>query len=471
MFSSSYGNSVPMSLFHGSVTPHQHFLSLHQASNTHNLILNKSNIKKSTGNISLNLQNERKTTDTNLIDINKKRRKPKMTEMVCNVCGDKAPDHIHYGGIACFSCRAFFRRSVPKHTTYFCSTDQACMITITTRKNCQFCRYKKCLESGMKPSWVLSEEEKSSRNLIKYVRKNKTTCGKNVNNNNTIEVNLVSHLQSNSAVQDRLTLQSSSSSASSSASSSPAPISPYNIIHFHSLCFTTEESRHIDNLIFAQDSTRNLIPMPELVMDEILEMTNISSLNMTSKGITEIYRVIYSRVAKFATYIDHFEELTSDDKKLLLSKNMDSMAILRTVVCFNKDGTGNLTSQLKNTGSPIYGNVGPYYISVERVFRHPWAKSEEHRHLFKETFRKIASLGLGEKAAMLLQLVTLFSVLDLPVQERNKIEQFQEQMALLCYRYLKSQKIKFSSNDMIKVFVLLSELRYLSNLLTDQPEL
>ncbi|CAB4057331.1 unnamed protein product [Lepeophtheirus salmonis] len=133
-----------------------------------------------------------------------------------------------------------------KHQIIFIT--EACMITITTRKNCQFCRYKKCLESGMKPSWVLSEEEKSSRNLIKYVRKNKTTCGKNVNNNNTIE--------------------SSSSSASSSASSSPAPISPYNIIHFHSLCFTTEESRHIDNLIFAQDSTRNLIPMPELVMDE-----------------------------------------------------------------------------------------------------------------------------------------------------------------------------------------------------------
>ncbi len=30
----------------------------------------------------------------------------------CHVCGDRAPNHIHYGGIACFSCRAFFRRFV-----------------------------------------------------------------------------------------------------------------------------------------------------------------------------------------------------------------------------------------------------------------------------------------------------------------------------------------------------------------------
>ena len=30
----------------------------------------------------------------------------------CSVCGDSAPDHVHYGSVTCFSCRAFFRRSV-----------------------------------------------------------------------------------------------------------------------------------------------------------------------------------------------------------------------------------------------------------------------------------------------------------------------------------------------------------------------
>ena len=32
----------------------------------------------------------------------------------CKVCGDKAGEHIHYGGRSCTSCRQFFRRCVLK---------------------------------------------------------------------------------------------------------------------------------------------------------------------------------------------------------------------------------------------------------------------------------------------------------------------------------------------------------------------
>ncbi len=85
----------------------------------------------------------------------------------CSVCGDGAPDHQHYGGVACFSCRAFFRRSVDKAHTYVCHENKSCHIDVTTRRNCQFCRYNKCLTSGMKPGWVLSEDEKRERIMKK----------------------------------------------------------------------------------------------------------------------------------------------------------------------------------------------------------------------------------------------------------------------------------------------------------------
>ena len=69
---------------------------------------------------------------------------------------------LHYGGITCYSCRAFFRRSVQSgyNNSYNCVRDGNCSVTLKTRKNCQFCRYQLCLKSGMKTTWVLSEEER-----------------------------------------------------------------------------------------------------------------------------------------------------------------------------------------------------------------------------------------------------------------------------------------------------------------------
>lgn len=88
----------------------------------------------------------------------------------CKVCGEPAAKHIHYGAMSCFSCRAFFRRSIQNRTanTYICRRTKDCQINLKTRKNCQFCRYERCLSVGMKPSWVLSPDERERR-----FRKNK----------------------------------------------------------------------------------------------------------------------------------------------------------------------------------------------------------------------------------------------------------------------------------------------------------
>jgi len=83
----------------------------------------------------------------------------------CKVCNEPAAKHVHYGAMTCFSCRAFFRRSIQNKTasTYVCRRSKSCEINLKTRKNCQFCRYNQCLGVGMKPTWVLSEEERQRR--------------------------------------------------------------------------------------------------------------------------------------------------------------------------------------------------------------------------------------------------------------------------------------------------------------------
>ena len=68
----------------------------------------------------------------------------------CSVCGDKAYVK-HYGVIACEGCKGFFKRSVRNSRKYQCLGNQLCDIDRKTRNRCQYCRFQKCIEVGMKP--------------------------------------------------------------------------------------------------------------------------------------------------------------------------------------------------------------------------------------------------------------------------------------------------------------------------------
>ena len=101
-----------------------------------------------------------------------KRKRPKfIRKVVCQVCGDVANDHMHYGAIACYSCRAFFRRGVKSNAPYFCSQSQSCVINKQSRKHCQYCRFQKCLSIGMKGSWVMTEEDKIEKKEKAIIRR------------------------------------------------------------------------------------------------------------------------------------------------------------------------------------------------------------------------------------------------------------------------------------------------------------
>ncbi|XP_037803627.1 ecdysone-induced protein 75B-like [Penaeus monodon] len=80
----------------------------------------------------------------------------------CGVCGDKAKS-MHFGGLSCDSCKAFFRRAVHNDAfmNFTCPYDGHCVINIASRKCCQYCRYKKCTSIGMERAWVMSEEDRA----------------------------------------------------------------------------------------------------------------------------------------------------------------------------------------------------------------------------------------------------------------------------------------------------------------------
>ncbi len=65
-------------------------------------------------------------------------RKVPVPSQECLVCGAPAPHHIHFGGRCCFSCRAFFRRTVLRYPD-----PEAVLRCISGTQSCRIDRHHK----------------------------------------------------------------------------------------------------------------------------------------------------------------------------------------------------------------------------------------------------------------------------------------------------------------------------------------
>ena len=73
---------------------------------------------------------------------------PDTTE--CLVCLQATPKtRVHYGGVSCYSCRAFFRRNTRSGKNKKCKIDQDCTVSYMEHKQCTPCRYQKGLRSEL----------------------------------------------------------------------------------------------------------------------------------------------------------------------------------------------------------------------------------------------------------------------------------------------------------------------------------
>uniref|UniRef100_A0A0R3PPY3 Nuclear receptor domain-containing protein n=1 Tax=Angiostrongylus costaricensis TaxID=334426 RepID=A0A0R3PPY3_ANGCS len=76
-----------------------------------------------------------------------------------SVCCDEASGR-HYGVVACFGCKGFFRRTVRLDVV---SYTISCSYISAGRNVCRSCRYKKCLDVGMEPDAIRPDRDKTGR--------------------------------------------------------------------------------------------------------------------------------------------------------------------------------------------------------------------------------------------------------------------------------------------------------------------
>ena len=64
---------------------------------------------------------------------------------------------------SCEGCKGFFKRTVRKDLSYACREDKNCVIDKKQRNRCQYCRYQKCLNCGMKREAVQEERQRGAK--------------------------------------------------------------------------------------------------------------------------------------------------------------------------------------------------------------------------------------------------------------------------------------------------------------------
>lgn len=62
---------------------------------------------------------------------------------------------------SCEGCKGFFKRTVRKDLSYACREERNCIIDKRQRNRCQYCRYQKCLQMGMKREAVQEERQRT----------------------------------------------------------------------------------------------------------------------------------------------------------------------------------------------------------------------------------------------------------------------------------------------------------------------
>jgi len=123
-------------------------------------------------------------------------------DFICTVCGAPATG-FNFSVITCMCCKAFFRRNAlfglkSLQCRYL---TENCLINIKSRRDCSYCRLKKCFQVGMKKELILTEE-------LKRVKREKILANRQITLNSVGSIDLLTNkknFQFNGIVSSDLT--------------------------------------------------------------------------------------------------------------------------------------------------------------------------------------------------------------------------------------------------------------------------
>jgi len=328
------------------------------------------------------------------------------TFLPCNVCGEKAGKHSYYGGQVCPSCRAFFRRSVQSgyNTTYVCVKNKDCEMSLKTRKNCQFCRYKRCVDAGMKTAWVLTDEERKLKFEGRVKKKRKSE-------NNNIDDDL------------------------------EEKVSPFDTNYI-----SDEEMSEVNYYLEISEyhEISKVHDMETTLIREIIRLVAFQQ-SLSKSGQAQLRSVMAERLHLLAIRILEWIPLPSNDVEMLLHQNIPILVEMQICTFFNPDlmWTDQITPLIgRDEVSKLERKLRSLNVTglddVRLDFDQFTTAFSTDKYV-KELVRYISSGPKDPQEFVLTTLVLLFCPDLLDLSDRRRVEDIQTKFAVLLHKYLKKK--------------------------------
>jgi len=368
------------------------------------------------------------------------RKRRKKSEMVgnedrrpvsdCKVCGDKAIAHMHYGGICCYSCKAFFRRAVQsgKDKKYTCKGNHDCTVVLTNRRGCQKCRHEKCLEIGMVASWVLSDEQCEMR------------FGK-------------SKLKRKGGYPTKPKIET--------------PMTPMVVLAPPTLSaettLTGADELSLEYMSCVYEASKEMISFSDENDDlwsKLFKEPSKEKHNYNSSEMNGLIQTVVKKNIFFLEANSYFKKLDFDDKKSILQKNMSMMGQLRGALRFDPRDKKFLWYFNQKEKLKASDHVGQQNKTIDEADLSKFYKSDKASKGVISSMERILACGLNQVAILILIHVVVFDGDGLDLNNGVFVEQVQINYFNLLYRYFLSQYEKNYARKMLsRTISLLADLR------------
>uniref|UniRef100_A0ABM5F3U2 Nuclear receptor subfamily 1 group I member 3 n=1 Tax=Pogona vitticeps TaxID=103695 RepID=A0ABM5F3U2_9SAUR len=343
-------------------------------------------------------------------------------EKICAVCGDQATGY-HFHAMTCEGCKSFFRRTVLKGFQFTCPFTRSCTITKAKRRQCQACRFQKCLAVGMKKDMIMSEEALCAR---RELRRQKQQGEPNPPAQQTEKGSLT-------ADQQEL-IEILSEAYKKNVDSSFSPFTYYQTqvrLSVHS----PQEARFPP--LFPLSSQEPVESYPDDVLPDVFSMLPL---------FADLTTFMIQQVIQFAKAIPYFRNLPVDDQISLLKGATMEICEIQFNMFFDLD------TEAWVCGPHSYTVESGVLIGFKQIYLEPIRK-------FHVSLRK---LNLHDAEYVLLQALVLFSPDDVTVTQQEAVDQIQERIALALKSYIDHcHPLPEGRSLYAKLLLLLTELRTL----------